>query len=105
MENIHVGQLIGAYLNKERIYKSSLARAIGVTDSQILYYQKSKDLKPSTILKISNALKHNFFADLAAQLPTTYTTDAPKDTSKDEEIAQLKRRIEILEAQVEVLRK
>ena len=37
MENIHVGQLIGAYLKKERIYKSALARAVGVTDSQMLY--------------------------------------------------------------------
>ena len=105
MENIHVGQLIGAYLKKERIYKSALARAIGVTDSQMLYYQKSKDLKPSTVLKISHALKHNFFADLAAQLPSEYTTDVPQDTTKDETIAQLKHRIEILEAQVEVLRK
>ena len=102
---LHIGQILSDYLKKHRIFKSALARSIGVSDAQILYYQKSVDLKPSILLKISHALKHNFFADLAAQLPETYTTDAPQDHTKDEEITQLKRRIEILEAQLEVLRK
>jgi hypothetical protein len=41
--------------------------------------------------------------DLAAQLPETYTSDAPVDTSKDEEIARLKEQIKILEAEKEIL--
>ena len=51
------------------------------------------------------AMKHNLFADLAHELPKEFTCLHPQDTTKDEEITQLKRRIELLEAQVEVLRK
>ena len=48
-------------------------------------------------------MKHNFFADLAAQLPPDYTTTAPKSTAIDEEIAQLKNKIQILEAEKNML--
>ena len=100
-----VGNLLANYIEKNRIYKSSLARKMNRSDSTILQFTKQQSVQSSILWEISHALKHNFFADLAAQLPADYTTDAPQDTIKDETIAQLKRRIEILEAQVEVLRR
>ncbi len=48
-------------------------------------------------------LKHNFFADIAAQLPAAYTTNVVADTSKDERIALLEQELALLKAKNEVL--
>lgn len=97
------GKMLKQYIDRNRIAKSELARKIEVNDSQILAYQKRASLQLNLVLRLSNALKHNFFLDIAATLPATYTTDAPIDDSKDQLIADLQQEIVILKAKVEVL--
>jgi hypothetical protein len=100
---IHVGQLLKAYINKNRIFKSSVARKLGKEDSEILRYQKSVALKTDLLLALSHILKHNFFLDIAALLPNSYSTDAPQDLTKDNRIAELELQVKLLEAEKGVL--
>jgi transcriptional regulator with XRE-family HTH domain len=101
--SLHIGNLIKQYLTANKISKASLARKMGVSDSTILSYQKNSGLNNSTLIVLSHALRHNFFADIAALLPTTYTTDAPIDSSKDQKIAQLEADLKMARLEIEVL--
>ncbi|MND05631.1 hypothetical protein D3C83_265530 [compost metagenome] len=57
------------------------------------------------LMDFSHALNHNFLMDLAAQLPASYTSDAPRDTAIEEENIRLKEQIKILQAEKETLLK
>jgi transcriptional regulator with XRE-family HTH domain len=100
---IHVGELIKNYLTVNKISRAALARELNVGDGTILSYQKSSGGNNSTLLLLCHALKHNFFADIAALLPKTYTTTAPIDHSSSLKIAELKQEITILKAEKAVL--
>jgi hypothetical protein len=100
---IHVGELIKTYIKNKRIFKSALARKMHKRDADILRYQKSESLKTEVLFQLSEALEHNFFADIAALLPADYSIDAPIDTSKDSIIENLYKQIELLKAREEVL--
>jgi len=102
-ETIHAGELVKNYINKHRIYKSALDRAIKKPKNTTIRYQKQESLQSSVLFALSHAMKHNFFADLAAFLPDSYTTDAPKDNSQAEKIAELEEQIRILQAEKLVL--
>lgn len=105
MENTipHIGTMLKSHLDNRRARKSVLARKMEVSDTSILNYQKRESLQLSILWKLSQELKHNFFADIAALLPADFTKTTPADTSKDDEIARLKHDIEILEAKKNVL--
>lgn len=100
---IHVGDLLKNYINDNRLYKSALARSLNVNDTVILAYQKRASINTNTLLRLSEALKYNFFADIAALLPTDFKKKDNPDTSKDQLIAQLQTEITILRAEKEVL--
>lgn len=100
---LDTGAMISAYCKKKRIYKAPLARKMNIDYGSLFYYLKTKSMDLNKLIAFSEAMNHNFLMDLAVQLPATYTTDAPVDTSKDEEITRLKEQIKILEAEKEVL--
>lgn len=59
---------------------------------------------PTKMLEsISHILQHNFFADIAAQFPATYSTSVVPNTEKDERIAQLEQEVIVLKAEKAVL--
>lgn len=101
--DVNFGQILENYIKQNKISKASLARAINRTDNAILYFQKKISIQSSIILELCNALKHNFFMDIAAQLPVEFTTNASIDTSKDLRIAALENEIALLKAREEVL--
>jgi DNA-binding Xre family transcriptional regulator len=103
MLTIHIGELLTAYYNRKRIYKSVLARKTGMDYQTILKQQKSKTINVDALLKISAVLEHNFLMDIAVQLPKTYTTDAAVDPTTTNEIEALKKKIELLEAEKQLL--
>lgn len=100
---IHVGKVLKSYIDRKRISKAALARRLKCGDSAIIYYQKSESLKTSVLLEISHALKHNFFSDIAAMLPASYSTDATIDNTNAERIAQLELENKILQAKYDAL--
>ncbi|HUM53182.1 MAG TPA: hypothetical protein PK431_15255 [Chitinophagales bacterium] len=101
--DFHFGNILKNYIDTKKISKAALARKIKRKDGNILHYQKSATLQISIVHELSHALKHNFFMDIAMQLPPTYTVTAPPDTSKDERIAQLEQENAILKAEKQVL--
>lgn len=83
------GQMLRDYINAHRIHQSAMARAMNRRVSCIMDYKKRKSMQTALLWEISIVLKHNFFLDIAAQLPVEFSTDAPYDASKDEQIARL----------------
>jgi len=103
MLTINTGELLLAYYNRRRIYKTVLSQKTGIDYQTILKHLKSKTIRVDALLKISTVLEHNFLMDIAAQLPKTYTTDAPVDTTAINEIEALKEKIKLLEAEKQIL--
>ena len=93
MHLIDTGIMLLKHLNKHRITKSSLGKNINRT---------------GILLDICHALQHNFFQDIADQLPKDFSVlNAPSEKNKltawEIETAQLKERIKILEAEKAIL--
>lgn len=101
----HIGKLLDTYYKKNRVNKAGLARVLNRNRSSVQNYEQSKSLQCSVLWNISLALQHNFFADLAAQLPSTFTTNAPDPTlALQEELEQLREENNILEGKLETLK-
>ena len=101
--DFHFGHLFKSFIKSRKISKASLARKISRDDSTILYYQKHASVQIAIVWQLSHALKHNFFADIAAQLPSTYTSNVSIDNSKDLRIAQLENELAISKAKYDAL--
>lgn len=100
--------MIEKYLSKHRIPKTSLGKDINRTGISVLRYTQNFSIQTSILLDICHALKHNFFQEIADQLPADFeVTKGPINQEKplvnDTEIAQLKEKIKILEAEKAVL--
>ena len=101
---IHIGAIIKAYLQEHRIYKSALARKIGKRDEDIARYQKAKSLKTDVLILLCEGLEHNFFADIAQLLPSSYTqNENPETANLQLQIETLQKEIEILKAREDAL--
>ena len=101
--NLHAGLMLNTFIKKRRIYKSALARKLEKDYSTLTFYLKNKSMQTDTLLEFSLALKHNFFADIAALLPKEFTTEAIISTEKEEQMALLEKEILMLKAERDVL--
>jgi hypothetical protein len=100
----HVGALLQTYFDTHRTYQAALARAIQREPKTLLKYKKNHSLQAAALWEISHALKHNFFADLAASLPPTFSSnDNTIVAQKDREIAVLQAEIVRLQQDKELL--
>lgn len=97
----NIGNMLGMYFKKRDINKSSLGRKLGLKRSTVTNYEERSSLQARIIWDLSEALEHNFFADIAAQLPPTYTTIQPEFIAQ--RIAQLEEENEMLKTKVETL--
>jgi hypothetical protein len=100
----HMGNLLKTYFRAKHIRKAVLARLLQRDKSSISRYQKRKTLAIDILWDISHALQHNFFSDIAAQLPAHFSSDIPADTSKDELINTLQEENKQLTTQVATLK-
>ncbi|MFA6059786.1 MAG: hypothetical protein WC756_16395 [Taibaiella sp.] len=86
----HLGELLQKYITEHRVYQSALARIMGRVPKTIQYYKKNHSMQAAILWELSHALKHNFFADLAAALPDTFTRNSDSEPdAKEEQIATL----------------
>jgi len=99
----NTGELLKTFFKQRRIRKAALARLMNRSFNTLSTYQKNDTMQTSVLWEICHALKHNFFADIAAQLPGTYTTNAPADSTNDDRIAALEQENTILKAKNEAL--
>jgi hypothetical protein len=114
----HTGNMFQAFLEKRGIRKKVLAHTIGRNTTCIYEYQKKESMQSSLLWELSIALNHNFFKDIAAQLPDSFSTNVPPDTSidvllaakdglltaKDEQIAALQKENERLTMERDILK-
>ena len=99
-----LGVWLKHYFKKNRTRKNSLAKIMGKSDNSIMRYQNQDNLSCSILWELSLGLNHNFFQDLAAQLPPEFTTNAPDPTLPcQERIAVLEEENKLLNAKVETL--
>ena len=99
----HTGEMLKALYKKRRISKAALARKINRRASTLASFAKNHTIQTAVLWELSHALKHNFFADIAAQLPAEYATNVEANTTNTDRITQLERQVELLEAEKNVL--
>ena len=102
---IHIGNLIHAYFEEKRIRRAALARKMDINLMNLMKMEKKESLQTSRLLEISTILQHNFFMDIAQSLPETFTTNKDIFEEKNLEIAQLKKEVEKLTIERDVLLK
>ena len=100
----HIGNILTTFYKTRKINKTALARAIHRAKPTVHKYDTRSSLQCNVLWDISVAVQHNFFADLAAKLPPTYTTNKPEDTTQAQRIAQLEEENKILTGQLELLK-
>lgn len=100
----HLGNLLKTYYKANRVNKAGLARAMNRSRATVQDYEERKSLQCNVLWDVCIAMEHNFFADIAAQLPQTYTTHIPEDTAQAQRIAQLEEENKILVGQLELLK-
>jgi transcriptional regulator with XRE-family HTH domain len=99
----NTGELLKAFYKKKRIHKAALARILNRKPNTIAAFEKNASIQTSILWELCQALKHNFFADIAAQLPDSFSTSVSADTTKDERIAELELQLKLTQAKYEAL--
>lgn len=99
----NTGELLISYFKEKRTRKNALARMLKKSPSTLDGFTKKKSIQTTVLWEISHALKHNFFADIAASFPENYTNNVKPDPTKDDRIKQLELENIILKAEVAIL--
>ena len=100
----HIGNMLKNHFRKQRLRRGALARHLQKSYSTVYEYQKAESMRSHTLWQLCITIRHNFFADLAAQLPPDFTTNAPDPTlSLQERIALLEEENKLLTTKVETL--
>ena len=100
----HIGEMLSARIKARRISKAAVSRAMHRAPETILRFTQRPSLQTEILWQLCTVMKHNFFADLAAQLPPDFTTNAPDDTLPfKERIAALEDENKVLTTKVETL--
>ncbi|WP_445455037.1 hypothetical protein [Flavobacterium sp. HNIBRBA15423] len=99
--NINTGKLLSDFFTKNRINKSQLGKEINRDGVSILKYTQNSSVQTGILIELCYALNHNFFQDIANQLPDNFTVY----NHKEDEIELLKDEIKVLKIQNELLMK
>ena len=100
----HVGKLITEVMHKRRIDWAALARAMDKNRTTVWKYEERQSLQVKILWHVCTVLKHNFFAEIAAQLPADYASNVPLDTATTDRIAQLEAENRDLQMQLDLLK-
>ena len=95
------GKMIRDYISDKKIFKSALARSASIKYKTLVGYTKQVNPSTHNLYAMSMALKHNFFADIAATLPTTFLP--LNSESNATEVLALQSRVTELEVEVKTL--
>ncbi|MDP2685914.1 MAG: hypothetical protein Q8O62_01750 [Aequorivita sp.] len=100
----HIGEMLSAHIKARRISKAAVSRAMHRAPETILRFTQRPSLQTEILWQLCTVMKHNFFRDLAAQLPPTFTTTALDPTLLlQERIAALEEENKVLRIKVETL--
>lgn len=100
--NYELGKMLRNYLIKRNLKRKAVALKCGLGENTVYNLELRQHMNTLSLFKLSHGMKHNFFADIAAQLPTDYTTDV-KD-AKSEQITALQKEVEHLKMENKLMR-
>lgn len=103
--NIDTGAMLEQYLSEKRISKSSLAEKINRNSQSINKYIGNSSIQTGILLDMSYALKHNFFQDIASQIPADFTVNQKQTQQYKSQIEALQEENKVLKIQNELLMK
>jgi len=107
LKNIPTGKIIKDKIKEKQISYSALGEAINRNGLSVMKYTQSKSIQTAVLIEFCYALKHNFFSDLADQIPMEFSKNQPKtdkiNAEKDELIAQLQEENKVLKIQNDIL--
>jgi hypothetical protein len=99
-----IGQMLNNRIKKRRISKAALSRNANRKPQTLQKILSKPSIQIRILWELCVAMRHNFFADLAAQLPPDFTTNAPDPTLPlQERIAALEEENKVLTTKVETL--
>jgi len=99
------GQLLVSYFDRKRINRADLSRKLNLSIGSVLNYQKNDTIQSALLWDISVALSHNFFMDIAVQMPKEFTTEADLYSEKNKKNTELEQEIMILKVERDLLLK
>ena len=100
----HIGEMLSERIKKRRISKAAISRVMQRAPETVHGFTKRPSLQTEIVWQLCTVMKHNFFADMAAQLPPGFTTNAPDATLPLQEcIAMLEEENRALKTKVETL--
>lgn len=101
---IHIGTLLHTFFENKRTRRAALARLMDINLANLMKMEKKESIQTKRLLELCIHLKHNFFMDIAQQLPPEYTTNKNIVEEKDRQIAELQKQLERLTIENDVLR-
>ncbi len=100
-----VNTFIRRVFDQRRVRKSALSRVLGVGPSTVTDLMTTRSMGTERLWNLCVALRHNFFADIAAQLPSDFATNAPRDTTALDRMSELEKEVEQLKMEIAVWEK
>ncbi|MFY0482812.1 hypothetical protein ACI6PS_09400 [Flavobacterium sp. PLA-1-15] len=82
-DEIHVGKLIQKFIDRKNFKRTDVARKIGVPNTAIYANERQESLQTRNLIRMSHALKYNFFMDIANLLPREYESSTQLVADKD----------------------
>ncbi|MBT0608622.1 hypothetical protein [Aequorivita echinoideorum] len=98
-----VGSMLQMHYKKHKINRAALARKLNLHRVTVAKYDQRSSLHVRVLWDVAIALEHNFFADIAAQMPKEYATNVPQNNVQAERIAALEAENALLKSKVETL--
>jgi len=102
--NIHIGSMLKAYIEQNNLMRTDVARKLNTPNTAIYAYEKRASLKTENVLRLCNALRYNFFMDIANSLPQDFGQSATLAAPKDDLIKQQAAEILKLKSDIELLK-
>ena len=101
---IHIGSLLNAFFENKRTRRAALAKLMNINLANLMKMEKKESIQTKRLQELCTHLKHNFFMDIAQQLPPEYTTNKNIFEEKDRQIADLQKQLDRLTIENDVLR-
>ena len=104
IKKVHIGSMIKAYIEKNNVMRTTVARKMGLPNTVFYAYEKRASLQSSNLMRICEAFQYNFFMDVANALPESYGFDASLRNSKDFIIAEQEAEIKRLKLENDLMK-
>lgn len=97
----NASKVVSDYIRENKVCKASLGRSLGLSVKGVEGQTSTHAMRVDILAEMSALLKHNFFADLAAEFPKEFSDNVSDE--KELIIDQLRSEVEMLNREKELL--